>query len=666
MAYVKKVYVNGTTPALSADNLNSSEQGIYDAHAAIGDGEVSVTINNYIRVGYAKADGTFNLTNNGLRHIFKPAAGIRKLEFIAPYWSSPDVVFYSEDLSVISTYGSNLTSTTKWNTCDVPDGTFFYAINCANNYVTYFQVKEIYYSVLNSLNNKTDKLKTVDIDVASQLKTGDAKADGTFGSRTDCRYIFRDCSNVKSIKVTSRCDMAPKIIFYNSSGNVVSYVDYSTSLLTQWFTVPSSAVKYAANSVATSTYLEQFAISEVLNLENQIQINSNAILNLQPEYADLILPEFYPAVVGFPSYLYFENIISNGYLKQYIVNVHGKQLGQNDKMYSSIPEESGDETITLDLYENNKLIKSKSVVQKNIPADASGSATVLIIGDSKTAAQAPWNTLNELLSEDSDMSLTFVGTVTSGDIAREGYSGKSIENFCDDEYIVGTTPNIFYDENVTTTHEHHFSFSKAVSTLGTTPDIVIIDLGANQTGHSWDTVKGCYDDVIDSIRSVSEAIKIVVVVQEGTGLLDRPTHRTNGKWWLDNPQYFNAIKILNEYKNREDENIFILPSYIGFDLYNDYPKCLLPTVEGATGEIEMCVDGTHPGLGGNNYNSGTTYTYGTYCIKNGVAYGCKKTNTNVNPETDDGTYWSKCNNGNDGYFKKGYIYYYMLKYLMTV
>jgi hypothetical protein len=31
MAYTKKTYVNGTTPAINAANLNSSEQGIYDA-----------------------------------------------------------------------------------------------------------------------------------------------------------------------------------------------------------------------------------------------------------------------------------------------------------------------------------------------------------------------------------------------------------------------------------------------------------------------------------------------------------------------------------------------------------------------------------------------------------------------------------------------------------
>jgi microcystin-dependent protein len=34
-AYTKKTYVNDTTPALSATNLNSTEQGIYDIHAEL-------------------------------------------------------------------------------------------------------------------------------------------------------------------------------------------------------------------------------------------------------------------------------------------------------------------------------------------------------------------------------------------------------------------------------------------------------------------------------------------------------------------------------------------------------------------------------------------------------------------------------------------------------
>lgn len=34
-AYTKKTYVNDTTPALSATNLNSTEQGAYDAHQEI-------------------------------------------------------------------------------------------------------------------------------------------------------------------------------------------------------------------------------------------------------------------------------------------------------------------------------------------------------------------------------------------------------------------------------------------------------------------------------------------------------------------------------------------------------------------------------------------------------------------------------------------------------
>lgn len=517
--------------------------------------------------------------------------------------------------------------------------------------------------------DKLNKIANISINVSEFAQAGSAMRDGTIGNRTDRRYVKKGCDNVSSLIIHTALWFVPAVLFYDSTGAVISTVEGNESGAQDITTnIPSGATSYAVNCAASN--ISELTITEVMQYENAVSEVYNDVEAIKREIdtsgPELVLPAFYPAVVGFPSYVKYESILSNAYLRQYFCNFAGGVYGAFGDGYFNVPQSAGDSTKTFELYQGNKVIAKASTVQRTVAANAGGTAKCLIIGDSKSASQSPWVTLHDLLDADSNMTLTFLGTVTSGYIPREAYSGKSIINVCNDQYITGTTPNIFYDANVTTTNNHHFSLAQGVQTLGETPDIVIIDHGANQWASSWETVKGCYDDVIASIHAVDEDIKIVIVIQEGTGLAERPTHVTDGKWWLDNTSYANAHKLLDEYKNKETDNIFIMPTYMSVDLYRDFPLCKIPQFEGADGDFDMCMDGIHPGLNTSSWSASTQYKYGAWVSRNGNGYGCKKANSNTDPETDDGTYWAKCFNLGDGYKKKGMMYYYMLKYLMTV
>lgn len=578
------------------------------------------------------------------------------------YWSSGvKYGFWDEDLIYISG-DTTTTGAQSLSNVQVPNGAAWLTVvnTSESQYQSQMSV------VFDRIGIYVPKTTPIAVDVSSELNIGRALADGTFSVRNDSRYVKRSCEGVTSIKATTGFWSTPKVVFYDASGNVVSYYNGTAGVETLSLEVPSGAVTYAINSASESTYLTQLSITEAWNIIDKVSLHDDEINGLQRSYASLVLPEWIPCVTDNSCYLYFENTITGGMLKDYTVETSTTPYYSTNDMFRRNISEAGETDITFYLYNKRQLVDSGTVTYKCVSAEESGAATVLIIGDSKSAARAPWNTLHDLLSDDSDATFTFLGTVTSGYIPREAYSGKSVINVCDDEYISGTTANIFYDADVTTTNEHHFSFAAGVTALGATPDIVFIDYGANQWSSAWSTVKGCYDDMIASIHSVDSTIKIVIVVQEGTGLLERPSHLTDGKWWLENSSYTNAQRILNEYKGRESENIFIQPSYVCMDLYRDFPICSMPTVEGATGEMEMCMDGIHPGLNADTWSSSTSYSYGDWVDRNNAGYGCKVANTNVDPATDTNhEYWSPCENLNDGYRKKGQMYYAMLKYLLT-
>ena len=388
---------------------------------------------------------------------------------------------------------------------------------------------------------------------------------------------------------------------------------------------------------------------------------------------NLVIPAKVPCVVNMPLYVY-NRAISYGY-NDYNALLFSYNNYKNKYWINRTrvtPTSEGTTSIVVNVFgEGNNILANGifSIVAVDNTAHGSKSTSVLIIGDSKTEARYKGDKLKELIDADNNLTVTFLGTQQCGEIHNEGYSGKSIIDLCRTASFGIGRPNIFYDSNISATNK--FSFSKGVTTLGATPDIVFIDMGANDWNLDWADVKGCYDSIIESIHSVSQSIKVVVSIQEGVCEHLRTSNFNNDH---SIPSQFvgtsSSQKLIAEYDDRESENIFIIPQYLNVDPMLDYPICDLPISEVNPMRVPLCVDVIHPGI--NNFAWSSSASYKLYdwihVTDNGeiIGYACAKANTNVNPLTDDGTNWVKCENANAGYYKIAYMYYYMLWYLLTV
>lgn len=632
---------------------------------------IILSVDDYLNIGIALSDGTFG-TRTDTRYTMKTCEGLHSITFTTVEWSTPILVFYNATGGVVS-YIDGARNGKQTRTESIPTGAVKYAVNCQLSNISELSITEHYKSVdylLTLVNSKQDSSAIINVDVSFR-KYGKYNSDGSFTATITSVYnIRRNCEAVSKLVINSAYWSTPKLVYFDANGNLLQAVNGNIGDNITESYVPDGAVEYAVNEVTDSALIGKFAIQETVDISKYLTRVDHEINALQPEYGSLFLPDWIPGVVGLPSYIYLENIIKNGWLKDYEINTEQNDLGQvfwgyRPEMYKIIPASPEVTAIQISLADKFKDIQTATVERRVVSADTAGTAKIMIIGDSKSESRTPWEALNLLLSNDQNMSITFVGTNRGDAFPREAYSGKNVINVCDDEYISGTIPNIFYDASVTTANGHHFNFSKGVQTLGEAPDIVFIDHGANQFWQNWSIIKGCYDDMIESIHNYDSNIKIVIVLQEGSGALAN-TAGNHLKGWLYNRAGASEDKMLSYFKGRESEKVFIQPQYLCVDLYRDYPICSLPTFDGASGEMEFCMDQTHPGLNTATWNASSAYAWGAWVNRNGKGYGCKKANTNVDPETDDGTYWAECKNLGDGYRKKGLMYYCMLKYLMTV
>jgi len=384
--------------------------------------------------------------------------------------------------------------------------------------------------------------------------------------------------------------------------------------------------------------------------------------------AELLMPKSIPGVVGIPTWVYFENILPNGWLKDYTITTERTSKNRREA-HKSESAAAGTASINVYVYDGETIVNAKvmGLILKAKEASSTQSVKVLCIGDSKTEAAGKRVRINELVADDSYLSVTFLGTRGSDPTKSEGYSGKSVVDFCQSATLGTGVTNPFYDSSME--GDNKFNFAQYVTALGDAPDIVFIDHGANQTSKAWATVKSCYDAMIDSIHEYSESIKVVICIQEGSGLAKMANYTQGTKYaygYGNSEANYSIPKMLAEYEGREEENIYICPQYLCVDLYRDFPLALLPVSENNSLREYLCLDNTHPGTNIGNWSSATAYKVYDYIRRNGVPYAAVKASTNVDPETDTtGEYWTKIVNPEAGYRKIGEMYYAVIKSLVS-
>ena len=238
---------------------------------------------------------------------------------------------------------------------------------------------------------------------------------------------------------------------------------------------------------------------------------------------------------GFVFNMYFSGTNPSGTFKNY------------DDRYSFIPNQAGTYHIGMKIYRlnHNRLV---TVYQKEITITAYENSTpntpkkVLFIGDSRT----DYSRINTYAKNQLGNNLVLLGTRGNSPYYHEGRSGWKAEDYCT-KSSVGSVVNPFYNNG--------FDFSFYMNQQNyTNVDYVNIFLGTNDR-YSQQSIS-YIEQMISSIHQYDPNIIVSVMTE-----YQLPFNAYyNGSYYnvLISRQYF--AKIINAFQNRENENIYIIPS----------------------------------------------------------------------------------------------------------
>ena len=287
--------------------------------------------------------------------------------------------------------------------------------------------------------------------------------------------------------------------------------------------------------------------------------------------AEVILPSMLCGVAGQQINIYKENLVLNNRLKS-LAYIHTRieNSFQNDQRTIWTPTATAlTETVRSVEVLRYGLTNVENISMKfvEVPKDTgNGSIKVLIIGDSKVAnGYVSYHFLHNF--DDDNMSCTLLGTQYDWqtDNRNEGYGSRTAKWFC-------TNSASPFCKNGA------FDFANYLSVnLIDTPDYVFINLGTNDcaslpgSNETFITEFVAYiGEMIASIHSVDPSIVVVVGMCEGCSTVQDTNNAEFLNWDLNQKISRLHKATLASFDNRQTENIYVCPMYMGMDLTQDY------------------------------------------------------------------------------------------------
>lgn len=231
---------------------------------------------------------------------------------------------------------------------------------------------------------------------------------------------------------------------------------------------------------------------------------------------------------------------------------------------------------------------------------------VLCIGDSTGAGSAKWSAQLSAL----ETNLTFLGT--------QDWSGHS------NECVSGKTWAWHYsDADSSFTFGGTFDFDTYCTTNGfTNITHVVAHLGINDIyGKTSDaevlaqleTDKTYIDAIIGSISNYNSEIKIYLCTvippayeQDAFGD-DYDSGKT--RWFQKRAQLMYGEGLYNEYKDRTDENIYVIPLHLNMDTENNFPTTTEAVNARNSTNVTRQNNGVHPDTSGYQQMADTIYSF---------------------------------------------------------
>jgi lysophospholipase L1-like esterase len=267
-------------------------------------------------------------------------------------------------------------------------------------------------------------------------------------------------------------------------------------------------------------------------------------------------------------------------------------------------------------------------------AGAAVETTLLIIGDSLTAASVYSQHLLDLCRNEGNPKLTLVGSVARGETGEnrhEGYGGWTAHRFV--TYFGenarkggkdGGSPFLYQGAD----GKPQLDFARYCQELnhGKGPDFVTILLGCNDTFSATDatieeridTMLLHYNKLIDMIHSVRRDTRI------GALLLVPPAATQDAfganykcgqtRWQYLRNQHRVVERMVQSYAGREAEQLYLVPAHVNLDCVHNYPCTKAPRNARATVEGVRQSNGVHPAAEGYRQIGDSIYCWLKACL----------------------------------------------------
>jgi lysophospholipase L1-like esterase len=336
----------------------------------------------------------------------------------------------------------------------------------------------------------------------------------------------------------------------------------------------------------------------------------------------LLLPPVIYAAPGQEANLYFDNVVLAPPGRGYLFDVTCARGAQQEERWTWKPTEkdSGDYALSLEVRDNDDRLLATGSTLVRVPkanAGAGKSFSLLLIGDSLTNASVYTGELVRLFAAPENATVKLLGTnQPTADPANvhEGYGGWRFDTFISkyepkpqEKANLRTSPFVFLENDKPT-----FDFPRYVREKlgGVAPDVITIMLGTNDVFGSTDanleenvtTILDNADKLLAGIRAGAPNAKIGLVTtvppsasQDAFGV-NYGANQT--RWQYRKNQHRLDERMIEKYKGREAENLWIVPAYLNLDCVHNFPQTEVAVNARNPQKITRAANGVHPAAPG--------------------------------------------------------------------
>lgn len=374
--------------------------------------------------------------------------------------------------------------------------------------------------------------------------------------------------------------------FYNKNKIFINSEYTANNTLPNPFTAPDGAEYVRLTNPPTEDLLPQLEEGEkTTKYEAYTKKEIIKEENLPKEFISINLPPKIYALEGDTIKIFFDNLLLNR--EDYLIDLDCSIGGHySDRWEANIEHSNAGRTYKLIFSLYNKQAKLLKTKETNIicVAKEKGNRVTrknLYLGDSTIRAELITKRVLERFEKDS-MNIELLGTQHRGDNILNRYEGRggwSAEMWCtwyDDDTYYPVNP--FINPNTRKFDVNYYMQNNNYTTL----DMVVIHLGINdnlkftsdtEQDSKIEKIIEYYNEIISSFKKYNSNIKIAIGVtippnQSQDSFVatykcgqNQWRYKRNNIRWVD--------RLINEFKDRENENIYLVPINVVLDTKNN-------------------------------------------------------------------------------------------------